>query len=175
VVLLDDDGRPIGEAFKADVHHADTPLHLAFSCYLFDARGQVLITRRALSKRSFPGVWSNSFCGHPAPGEEMVDAVRRHAFYELSVRIDEPRIVAPDFRYRAADANGVVENEVCPVFVARTDDSVLALTTEVAEWAWVAPADLVRTAESLPALLSPWSALQLPLIADALLSAEAIS
>jgi isopentenyl-diphosphate delta-isomerase len=168
VVLLDERGLASGTARKDEIHGTDTPLHLAFSCYLFAGDGRVLITRRSLEKRSWPGVWTNSFCGHPAPGEELADAVRRHARHELGVSIDEPDLVLPDFRYRAVDATGVVENELCPVFVARTDDTPAPLAAEVAEWAWVTPTDLIHTAASMPAVLSPWSVLQIPLIADVL-------
>lgn len=163
VILLDEDGRPIGSADKTAVHHAATPLHLAFSCYLFNADGRVLLTRRALGKRTWPGVWSNSFCGHPAPGERVEDAVQRRARQELGVGIGTPRCVLPDFRYRAVAADGTVENEVCPVFVARCDSEIQADPNEVMEWMWVSWEQL-RSAVDLPWAISPWAIEQIPLL-----------
>ncbi|AMO60861.1 isopentenyl-diphosphate delta-isomerase [Mycolicibacterium phlei] len=163
VILLDEDGRPIGSADKTAVHHAATPLHLAFSCYLFNADGRVLLTRRALGKRTWPGVWSNSFCGHPAPGERVDDAVQRRARQELGVGIGTPRCVLPDFRYRAVAADGTVENEVCPVFVARCDSEIQADPNEVMEWMWVSWEQL-RSAVDLPWAISPWAIEQIPLL-----------
>lgn len=119
VVLLDESGAAAGSAAKAEVHHDATPLHLAFSCYVFDQRGELLLTRRARGKATFPGVWTNTVCGHPAPGEPMDVAVRRRARQELGIDLEELRLVLPGFRYRA-ESGGVVENEMCPVFVART-------------------------------------------------------
>ena len=135
VVLLDEQGRAVGTADKAEVHHAETPLHLAFSLYLFDADGRVLVTRRALAKRTFPGVWTNSCCGHPAPGEALTEGVRRRVRQELGVDVADLRLAVPSFRYRA-EQDGVVENEMCPVFVGRTAGEVAPDPTEVEEVSW---------------------------------------
>jgi isopentenyl-diphosphate delta-isomerase len=163
VVLLDEEGRHIGRAEKTAVHHAATPLHLGFSCYLFDRDGRVLLTRRALGKRTFPGVWSNSFCGHPAPGEVIGEAVRRRAQQELGVMISTPVCALPDFRYRAVAADGTVENEICPVFVARCDQGIQADPDEVMEWMWVSW-DQLRAATELPWSISPWAVQQIRLL-----------
>ncbi|MCS0500401.1 isopentenyl-diphosphate Delta-isomerase [Protaetiibacter mangrovi] len=165
VVLLDDTGRPTGSAPKEQVHGADTPLHLAFSCHLDDGAGRVLVTRRALGKRSWPGVWTNSFCGHPAPGERIEDAVTRHARSELGAAFTGLRLALPDFRYRAVDASGIVENEICPVFTATLDGPLSPDPDEVAEWRWVDPADLAASVAATPWAFSPWLVEQLPQLA----------
>ena len=140
VVLLDEAGRAVGTADKALVHHADTPLHLAFSVHLFDEDGRVLVTRRALTKQTFPGVWTNSCCGHPAPGEDLADAVRRRVRQELGTDVTDVRLVLPAFRYRA-EQGGIVENEMCPVFVGLTGKRVDPDPSEVDSVNWEPWAD----------------------------------
>lgn len=156
VVLLAEDGTPVGTAPRADVHTQDTPLHLAFSCWLHRADGAVLVTRRALSKRTFPGVWTNSFCGHPRVGESLEHAVRRHGIHELGLEVERITPVVPDFRYRALDASGILENEICPVFDAWTQHEPAPHPGEVMDLRWVSVDRLHRAIDETPWAFSPW-------------------
>ncbi|HET6939682.1 MAG TPA: isopentenyl-diphosphate Delta-isomerase [Nocardioides sp.] len=137
VVLLDEDGNAIGVAAKAGVHGTDTPLHLAFSCYVFDTAGRLLVTQRALAKPTFGGVWTNTCCGHPSPGEPIDQAVRRRTEQELGIHLDRLTLVLPGFRYRAVGDNGTVENEMCPVFTATSTGEPHPDPAEVEAWEWV--------------------------------------
>ncbi|MEO8094571.1 MAG: isopentenyl-diphosphate Delta-isomerase [Pseudolysinimonas sp.] len=161
VVLVDPDGTPIGTADKSIIHRIDTPLHLAFSCHVFHVDGRVLLTRRALEKRAFPGIWTNAFCGHPAPGEQTPDAVRRRGARELGLEIVGLEPVLPDFRYRATDASGIVENEICPVYRTVVDTDPQPAADEVAEWEWATPQHVRAAVEATPFAFSPWLVLQL--------------
>lgn len=160
VVLLSETGEAVGTEAKSTVHRrADeggTPLHLAFSCHVYDPAGRFLLTRRALGKKAFPGVWTNGFCGHPAPGESPADAVLRRAPQELGVPVTDVVEVLPGFRYRAVDAGGVEEHEICPVFRARTHGDPAPERDEVAQWCWVEPAALTGALAAVPQAFSPW-------------------
>nr|WP_245528950.1 isopentenyl-diphosphate Delta-isomerase [Beutenbergia cavernae] len=160
VVLLDATGAPSGSAPRSAVHGAATPLHLAFSCHVQDAAGRVLVTRRALGKRTWPGVWTNAVCGHPRPGERVGDAVVRRAREELGAHLGGLRLVLPEFRYRAVDASGVVENEVCPVYVARLEGDLRPDPAEVMEVTWAEPTELGEAIRLAPWAFSPWLVLQ---------------
>jgi isopentenyl-diphosphate Delta-isomerase len=160
VVLVDETGSARGTAAKAAVHHAQTPLHLAFSCYLFNDAGQFLLTRRAESKRTWPGVWTNTCCGHPLPGEPVTDSVRRRLRAELGIGAAEIVLVLPRFRYRARMANGVVENEVCPVYAAYSDVTPTPDPAEVADITWVDWDQFCDAVRAGRQPVSPWCAMQ---------------
>ncbi|MBC7308821.1 MAG: isopentenyl-diphosphate Delta-isomerase [Actinomycetales bacterium] len=163
VVLVDESGRATGTGAKSQIHHESTPLHLAFSCYIFDAQDRFLVTMRARSKPSFPGVVTNSCCGHPRPGEALAEAARRRAGSELGLKLDEIWLVLPEFRYRATSANGLVENEICPVYAARTSSPDLALDrSEVEEAEWVPWQEFAASVLSGEREVSRWCAEQVP-------------
>ena len=164
VVLLSESGEPIGELPRSSVHGRATPLHLAFSVYVFDTSGNTLITRRSLTKATWPGVWSNTCCGHPRPGESIPAAIRRRLYDELGLAVGDLECVLPDFAYRATDASGIEENEVCPVFAARALHPATALLPnpdEVLDWRWVRWVDLTEAARRTPFVFSPWAVLQI--------------
>jgi isopentenyl-diphosphate Delta-isomerase len=162
VVLLDEQGRATGTMPKAEVHHRDTPLHLAFSCYVTDGAGRVLLTQRSLTKPTWPGAWTNTCCGHPGPGEPLLHAVRRRLADELGLIVRDVRVVLPGFRYRATMPDGTVENEMCPVLVARAD-ATAALDpdpAEVASTEWVPWHDFRAAVLTGRRAVSPWCAQQ---------------
>lgn len=146
IVLVDGTGRAIGTAEKSSAHHLHTQLHLGFSCYVFDDRGAFLATRRSPAKRVWPGVWSNTACGHPAPGEDLFDAVRRRLEHELGMTAGDLQVVLPTHVYRAPPFRGIVEHEFCPVVVARARCGPTPNPAEVADCAWVRWSDFVREA-----------------------------
>ncbi|MCO6671473.1 isopentenyl-diphosphate Delta-isomerase [Cutibacterium avidum] len=168
VILLDDDGNQVGTAPRATVHSQHTPRHLAFSCHVLDVGGRVLLTRRALTKVAWPGVWTNTCCGHPRIGETIIGAAVRRTHQELGLDLDprRMRVVLPGFSYRATDAGGIVEDELCPVVVARLSlpEELVELNPdpeEVEEVTWVGWQDMYGLARSMPALLSPWAVEQM--------------
>lgn len=164
VVLLDADLQPNGCMSKDIVHDGDTPLHLAFSLFLFDGKGRFLVQRRALSKKTWPGVWSNSCCGHPAPGESIKDAVYRRVQYELGVTLTDIECVLPHFRYRAC-WKGIWENELCPVWIGFLDETPGAFEpSEIEAVEWVSWKEFSSAAHTRDggrfSDFSPWSLME---------------
>lgn len=147
IVFVTEDGVPTGETGpKLASHTAQTKLHLAFSCYIFRTSDKkFLLTQRALSKKVWPGVWTNSVCGHPAPGETIEDAIIRRADYELGIKnLANIKVLLPQYRYTTPPYNGIIENEFCPVYLAFIDDELFTPNSaEVEAFEWLTWADYV--------------------------------
>lgn len=156
VILLDKDGVASGTQEKYAAHHAETPLHLAFSSWLFNARGECLLTRRSLHKKAWPGVWTNSVCGHPQSGEDFTAAVIRRCQFEVGATVDAIAPVYPEFRYCETDPSGIVENEICPVFAARVTTPLAVNADEVMDYQWVTLEALFCAVDATPWAFSPW-------------------
>jgi isopentenyl-diphosphate delta-isomerase len=143
VVLVDEEDGELGVMEKGKVHHTKTPLHRAFSVFLFNKESKVLVTKRAKSKKTWGGVWTNSFCGHPVPGETYIQAIHRRAEEELGIMIYDLRKIS-NYRYRF-ERDGVVENELCPVYAAKTSEEPKPNKDEVGDYRWMGWEELLKT------------------------------
>ena len=140
--LVDESGNTTGTSEKLAAHQAPGQLHRAFSVFLFDERGRLLLQRRALGKYHSPGVWSNSCCGHPYPGEPPFAAAVRRVGEELEVA---PTLLreAGTVRYNHPDpASGLVEREYNHLFVGLVTAAAHPVPEEIAEIAFVTPDEL---------------------------------
>ena len=140
VVFVTDDGTPTGETGpKLASHTANTRRHLGFSCYIFrKSDNKFLVSQRALSKKVWPGVWTNSVCGHPAPGESFESAIKRRAAYELGLRnLQGLQAVLPNYTYTTPPYKGIIENEFCPVYIAYITDEPRPNPDEVEAYKWL--------------------------------------
>ncbi len=131
LILVDERDRAIGRAEKMSVH-AEGRLHRAFSIFLVDAQGRLLLQRRSRAKYHSPGLWANSCCGHPRPGERTLAAARRRLGEELGASAPLRRGFRA--RYRTGLPNGLVENELVHVCFgpAPADNSLALNPAEVA-------------------------------------------
>ncbi len=165
VILLDSFGNPCGVMEKSRVHTMNTPLHSAFSVFLFTSDGLMLTQQRAHSKKTWPGIWSNACCGHPAPGETHTDAARRRLKEELGIINIELTMALPEFQYQATH-QGIMENEVCPVMIGFCEQDIeLTLNSaEVENIQWVSSDAFFQACEHPKGTafegFSPWSLIE---------------
>ncbi|GLX01042.1 isopentenyl-diphosphate Delta-isomerase [Microtetraspora sp. NBRC 16547] len=161
-MLVDGAGNPMGTAPKAEVHGTDTPLHLAFSSYVFGREGRLLLSQRAGHKQTWPAQWTNSCCGHPLPGEPLPSAVIRRLKYELGLVVESVDLLLPRFAYRAVMDNGIVENELCPVYRVIVSAEPAPNPEEVDAVRWMPWKQFADTVLSGELDISPWAREQVP-------------
>ncbi len=161
-MLVDGEGNRVGTAPKAAVHGTDTPLHLAFSSYVFDHEGRLLLSQRAGHKQTWPAQWTNSCCGHPLPDEALPAAVIRRLEYELGLVVESVDLLLPRFAYRAVMDNGTVENELCPVYRVIVSAEPTPNPDEVDAVRWMPWKQFADTVMSGELDISPWAREQVP-------------
>ena len=158
LILVDEADREIGHASKADAHAGKGILHRAFSLFVFNPAGELLLQQRAASKPLWPGYWANSCCSHPRRGEDMHDATRRRLREELGLECGLKFLYK--FQYQADYDRLGAEHELCWVYVGATDAPVRANATEVADWRFIAPDALDREIAGKPQHFTPWLRLE---------------
>lgn len=152
VVLVDEEDAEVGHAPKSRVH-ATGERHRAVSVFLFDGQGRLLLQQRAAGKYHSPGLWSNTCCGHPRPGESALDAARRRLREEMGIVCELTHAVT--FEYRAP-VGELLEHEVDHVFTGRFSGTPAPDAREVGGWSWRALDEVVADTRANPSRYSAW-------------------
>jgi len=161
LVLVDEQDCQVGMASKSQVHALGL-LHRAFSVFIFNERGELLLQKRSLKKYHSGGLWSNTCCGHPNPGERVKDAAERRLFEEMGFTV--PLHYLFTFSYRAELANGLIENEVDHVFTGNYSSSIMYNVDEVMDSRFSSLEELDTLAD--PQAYSPWFHLAYPRVRE---------
>ncbi|MEO5590218.1 MAG: isopentenyl-diphosphate Delta-isomerase [Gemmatimonadaceae bacterium] len=171
VILVDASDNAIGTAGKMEAH-LNGALHRAFSIFIMDSDGRMLLQRRASGKYHTPGLWSNTCCGHPRPGEDVAVAARRRLGEEMGFQCALVRRYG--FVYTAELENGLGEHEYDHVFVGTFEGVPQPDELEVSDWKWDSPAAIASAMDLRPADYTPWFRIALPelMSVDGLLDVE---
>lgn len=153
VVLLDPQDREIGQMEKLEAHKQGR-LHRAFSVFIFNAKGELLLQQRAATKYHSASLWSNTCCGHPRPGEALVAAGERRLKEEMGLKI--PLRTTFHFTYTADLEHGLVEHEIDHVLIGTSDHDPRPTPTEASDWRWVDRTTLERELVEYPGLFTAW-------------------
>lgn len=154
LILVDADDNETGFLSKADCHDGDGVLHRAFSLFLFNDNGELLLQQRSDSKRLWPGYWSNSICSHPRRGESMEVATQRRLLDELNIEAELEFVYK--FDYQATFGEQGSENELCHVYLGKAPADIRPNESEISAVRFITPAELDREFAEKPETLTPW-------------------
>ena len=154
LILVDRDDNEVGYASKAEVHDGGGILHRAFSLFLFNDDGELLLQQRAPEKRLWGGFWSNSCCSHPRRGEALAVATSRRLLDELNFEAELEFVY--QFCYEASFGEAGSENELCHVFLGKASDEIRPNDSEITSIRYVSPTGLADEFERKPECFTPW-------------------
>jgi isopentenyl-diphosphate delta-isomerase len=163
VILVDAADVPVGRMEKIEAHQKAL-LHRAFSVFIFDNQGRMLLQRRALGKYHSPGLWTNACCSHPRPGEETEAAAVRRLREELGFTTALTELFA--FTYRSVYDNGLTEFEFDHVFVGRYDAVIHPDPAEVSDYCYRGMDEIRADLQTHPARFTTWFHLAFPLLSE---------
>jgi isopentenyl-diphosphate delta-isomerase len=167
IILVDENDNLVGFETKLKAHEDGGKLHRAFSIFVFDARGKLLLQRRAKKKYHFGGLWSNTCCSHPKKGEELQDAAQARLQQEFGFDTRLKKLFS--FLYRASDVgSGLTEHEFDHVFYGEFDGDPRPNPDEIEDWKWVDVAELMSDLENNPHCYTPWFKIAIQDVIEAL-------
>jgi isopentenyl-diphosphate delta-isomerase len=158
LILVDEQDRAIGFCPKAECHEGRGLLHRAFSVFLFNRNGELLLQKRSANKPLWPLYWSNSCCSHPRESETIEAAGQRRIHEELHIECTVQFLYK--FKYQASFEDLGSEHELCHVFSGYTDNDVIAHPEEIAEWRFISPEELTREIAADSSHFTPWLKLE---------------
>jgi isopentenyl-diphosphate delta-isomerase len=159
IILVDENDNAVGEAGKMQVHVEGT-LHRAFSIFIFNTTGEMLLQQRALKKYHSGGLWTNACCSHPAPGEKTIDAANRRLQEEMGFSTPMEKIF--DFVYKAGFENGLTEYEFDHVFVGEYNGSINFNKAEVMDFQFKSIGLIADELKHQPDKYTAWFKLAFP-------------
>lgn len=153
VILVNESDHQIGVMEKMEAHEKAI-LHRAFSVFLFNSKGEMMLQRRALTKYHSAGLWTNACCSHPRPGETELEAAQRRTMEELGIQPQIQHIFS--FLYKAAFDNGLTEHEFDHVFIGQWNDDVHLNPEEVAEIRYLTIEEIKSDMQDNPDQYTAW-------------------
>lgn len=153
VILVDKNDFPIGVMPKMEAHEKGC-LHRAFSIFIFNSSGELLLQKRAEGKYHSPGLWTNTCCSHPEPGQETVDAARERLLTEMGLHAKLEYLMK--FTYRSSYENGLIEHEIDHIFVGSTDDTPHINPNEISEYKYMSINDIQKDVALNPEKYTTW-------------------
>ena len=153
VILVNEQDQQIGIMEKMAAHIVPR-LHRAFSIFIFNSNGELLLQQRAFSKYHSPGLWTNTCCSHPRNGETMEQATSRRLMEEMGMNCDMHEVFT--FIYKAPVGLGLIEHEFDHVFFGESDDTPVINTDEVAAWKYMNLDDIAEDMKAHPECYTEW-------------------
>ncbi|MGZ5247928.1 MAG: isopentenyl-diphosphate Delta-isomerase [Flavitalea sp.] len=163
VILVDEHDNHIGEMEKMEAHRKGL-LHRAFSVFIFNSKGEMLLQQRARQKYHSGGLWTNACCSHPFPGEAVIDAASRRLFEEMGFLVPIEKIF--DFTYRAEFENGLTEHEFDHVFYGIYNDPVEYNRDEVMDYCYRSVEAVREDLERSPEKYTAWFRIVFPRVIE---------
>jgi isopentenyl-diphosphate delta-isomerase len=170
VILVNDNDEPVGVMEKMEAHEKGL-LHRAFSVFIFNRNGEMLLQQRAADKYHSPGLWTNACCSHPMPGEETIDAAHRRLYEEMGFDTELKSVF--DFTYKTAFDNGLTEHELDHVLIGSYDGEIFPNDEEVKDFSFMKIETIRGSIERHEHLYTSWFKIAFPKIEEYLNNEQA--